>query len=171
MMKKIILFVLCLSSILITGCEKKTNEENNTVDNNVIVKDGDTEIKFNKTKKIGDMEFIYPDGSSINEAGDTIYISFGLNKDTDDEKNISSIIISELKNISIEDAMKESSATNKENVTINDINWTKYITSTETSTINTYLYTHNENTYAIDVIMNESVESFEESFMKNIKFN
>lgn len=170
-MKKIILFVLCLSVIVLTGCDKK---DNNTSINVVIESNengpSNKELNFDGKKTFNNMEYTYPNTSEVNEYEDNTLIEYKLNKDDENEGALFSIVMTIFKNTSIEDAMAENTATSKNEVNINGINWVKYTNEMEAKTINTYVYRHNEDTYAIDFIINSNVDTLEENFLKNIKF-
>ena len=162
-MKKKLLLIIILLLLFCSGCvlKNKTNTSKSTLEKEI--NSNGYNLSLNESGNFEKLSYKYPHDVTISSLG--TYTMLIYNKD--DGSQLFKIGIAKFDNMSVDDAMQGASATKVATKNYNGIDWVQF----DSGGNNSYVYQYNNDTYNISFLYDEDLSDFEESFMKNVKFN
>ena len=163
-MKKKLLLIIIVLLLFCSGCvlKNKTNTSKNTLEKEI--NSNGYNLSLTKFGNFEKLSYKYPDGVIVNSLG--TYTILVYNKE--DDTPLFKVGITKFDHTDVDEAMNSSSAVKNGTKNYNNIDWIMYDVDGKN---HSYAYKYGYDTYSINFIYDEDLGNFEESFMKNVKFN
>lgn len=165
-MKKIIL-IICLSILIITGCEKDNNKTNNKDNskNTVEVTLSDEKIKLSYENNF--LKMYYKE--SVSKFYTDTMGSHRMIRYSKDNDPIFTIHLVYFKDKNIDEALTDTKYERSTKI-INDLEYQYFEYEVNGEQGHTYVYYYDGTTYSINFISSNNINEFEKTFMDNVYF-